>query len=350
MELVLKTLALRADEKGLELLCEVAPNVPEMVRGDSNRLRQIVTNLVGNAIKFTNAGEIAVKVQTEAEEGDDRILRFTVLDTGIGIPIEKQESIFDSFSQADSSTTRKYGGTGLGLTISARLVAMMGGKIWVESEPSRGSTFHFTLRLSVADAKETKVVAVASPELRDVKILVVDDNRTNRRILEAMLVRWQMRSTLVEGGEEALAQLFAAHEAGDPYRMILADMTMPAMEGFGFIERIRQMPELSTATIMMLTSVGHRGDAARCQELGIAAYLLKPIRRSELREAIIQVLVARKQEGRPPLITRFSVQDVKRPTALLRVLVAEDNLVNQQLIVRLLEKRGHLVQVAVKRT
>ncbi len=228
-----------------------------------------------------------------------------------------------------SSTTRKYGGTGLGLTISARLVAMMGGKIWVESEPSRGSAFHFTLRLGVADAKETRVVAVPSPDLRDVKILVVDDNHTNRRILEAMLGRWEMRSTLVEGGEEALAELFAAHEVGDPYRMILADVTVPKMEGFGFIERIRQMPELSTATIMMLTSVGHRGDAVRCQELGIAAYLLKPIRRSELREAIIQVLLARKQEGRPPLITRFSVQDVKRPTAFLRVLVAEDNLVNQ---------------------
>jgi PAS domain S-box-containing protein len=347
LESTLKTLALRADEKGLELLCDVAPEVPEIVKGDANRLRQVVMNLVGNAIKFTNAGEVALKVQTEAEEGHDRILRFTISDTGIGIPKEKQESIFDAFSQADTSTTRKYGGTGLGLTISTQLVAMMGGKIWVESEPSRGSEFHFTLRLSVADAKETKAVNVSPHELRDVKILVVDDNRTNRRILEGMLGRWEMKSTVVEGGEEALAELFAAREAGDPYRMILADMHMPRMEGFGLVERIRQRPELSTATIMMFTSAGHRGDAARCRELGIAAYLLKPIRQSELREAITRVLGAHGQEGPIPLITRFSLEDAHSPTAFLRVLVAEDNPVNQQLIVRLLEKRGHRVQVAV---
>ena len=248
---------------------------------------------MGNAIKFTDKGEVALKVQIEAEDGHDRILRFTVSDTGIGIPKEKHESIFDSFSQADTSTTRKYGGTGLGLTISARLVAMMGGKIWVESEPGRGSQFHFTVRLGVADAKEIKVVTVAPPELlRGVKVLVVDDNRTNQRILEGMLGRWEMKSTLVEGGEEALAELSAAREAGKPYALILTDMHMPGMDGFALVERIRQRPELSTATIMMLTSAGHRGDAARCQELGVAAYLLKPIRQSELREAIARVLGA----------------------------------------------------------
>jgi two-component system, sensor histidine kinase and response regulator len=347
LELTLKTFALRADEKGLELLCEVSPEVPEILRGDSNRLRQIVMNLVGNAIKFTNVGEVALKVHTETEDGHDRTLQFTVSDTGIGIPKEKQESVFDSFSQVDNSTTRKYGGTGLGLTISARLVAMMGGKIWVESEPSRGSAFHFTVRLGIADAKETKVVTVAPSKLRGVKILVADDNRTNRRILEAMLGRWEMTPTLVEGGEEALAELLAAAEARDPYRLILTDMHMPGMKGFDLVERIRNRPELSTAIIMMFTSAGHRGDAARCQELGIAAYLLKPVRQSELREAITQVLGFHEQEGPTALITRFSVQDAHRPTAFLRVLVAEDNLVNQRLIVRLLEKRGHSVQVAV---
>jgi signal transduction histidine kinase/DNA-binding response OmpR family regulator len=348
LELTLKTLALRAHGKGLELLCEVAPEVPEIMRGDSTRLRQVVTNLVGNAIKFTDKGEVVLKVQIEAEDGQDRILRFTVSDMGIGIPKEKHESIFDSFSQADTSTTRKYGGTGLGLTISARLVAMMGGRIWVESEPGRGSEFYFTVRLGVVDAKEIKVVAIAPPELlRGVKVLVVDDNRTNQRILEGMLGRWEMKPTLVEGGEEALAELSTAREAGEPYALILADMHMPRMDGFALVERIRQRPELSTATIMMLTSAGHRGDAARCQELGVSAYLLKPIRQSELREAIALVLGAHEQEGANPLITRYSLQDAREPAAFLRVLVAEDNPVNQRLAVRLLEKRGHSVQVAV---
>jgi signal transduction histidine kinase/DNA-binding response OmpR family regulator len=347
LECTLKTVALRADEKGLELLCEVAAEVPEVVRGDSTRLRQVVINLVGNAIKFTDEGEVALKVQAEAPEGQDRLLRFTVSDTGIGIPKDKQESIFAPFSQADTSTTRKYGGTGLGLTISTRLVEMMGGKIWVESEVGRGSQFHFTARLGVADVKEIKVGSIAPPEtLRGVKVLVVDDNRTNRRILEGMLKRWAMRSTCVEHGEDALVQLTGAREAGEPYGLILTDMHMPKMDGFTLIERIRQRPELSTATIMMLTSAGHRGDAARCQELGVAAYLLKPIRQSELREAIARVLGAREQDGAIPLITRFSLQDAREPSAFLRVLLAEDNLVNQRLAVRLLEKRGHRVVVA----
>jgi two-component system, sensor histidine kinase and response regulator len=345
--LTLKTLALRADEKALELLCEVAPEVPEIVRGDSNRLRQVVFNLVGNAIKFTDKGEVALTVQIEAEDGQDCILRFTVSDTGVGIPKDKHESIFDSFSQADTSTTRKYGGTGLGLTISTRLVAMMGGKIWVESEPGRGSKFQFTVRLGAGDAQEIKVAIVGPPELlRGVKVLVVDDNRTNQRILDGMLGRWEMKPTLVEGGEEALVELFAAREAGKPFALILTDMHMPGMDGFALVERIRQRPELSTATIMMLTSAGHRGDAARCQELGVAAYLLKPIRQSELREAIARALGAHEQEN-VSLITRYSLQDARDPAALLRVLVAEDNPVNQRLVVRLLEKRGHRIQVAV---
>ncbi|MGC1620865.1 MAG: response regulator [Candidatus Acidiferrum sp.] len=347
LEATLKTLALRADEKGLELLCEVAPEVPEMVRGDSARLRQIVVNLVGNAIKFTGSGEVAVKVQVEAKEGSDCICRFTVSDTGIGIPEEKRKLIFEPFSQADSSTTRKYGGTGLGLTISTRLVAMMGGKIWVESEVGRGSQFHFTARLEAADSKEIKLGTIAPPELlRGVKVLVVDDNRTNCRILEGMLLRWQMKPTSVNGGAAALAQLSAAREAGEPYGLILTDMHMPHMDGFALVEEIRRRPELATATIMMLTSAGHRGDAARCLELGVVAYLLKPIRQSELREAVARVLGAREHDGAIPLITRFSLQDAREPDAFLSVLLAEDNLVNQRLAVRLLEKRGHRVVVA----
>jgi PAS domain S-box-containing protein len=347
LESTLKTLAVRADEKGLELLCEVGPDVPEIVRGDASRLRQIVVNLVGNAIKFTDSGEIAVRVRAEAREGPDCVCEFTVADTGVGIPEDKRELIFKPFSQADTSTTRKYGGTGLGLTISTRLVQMMGGKIWLESEVGRGSQFHFTVRLRAADAKEIKLGTVAPLEpLRDVKVLVVDDNRTNRRILEGMLLRWHMKPTSVDCAAAALAQLSAALEEGEPYPLILTDMHMPAMDGFALIEQIRRRPELSAATIMMLTSAGHRGDAARCQDLGVSAYLLKPIRQSELREAVARVLGAREHDGAIPLVTRFSLQDAHEPDAYLRVLLAEDNLVNQRLVVRLLEKRGHRVAVA----
>ena len=346
LESTLKTLALRGDEKGLELLCEIAPEVPEVVRGDSSRLRQVIVNLVGNAIKFTNEGEVALKVCTEAGNGENCTLHFTVSDTGVGIPLEKQKSIFDPFTQADASTTRKYGGTGLGLTISTRLVTMMGGKIWVESQIGQGTQFHFTVQLGVSDAKVIEVGTIAPAEiLRGVRVLIVDDNRTNRRILEGMLKRWEMKPMSVEGGDEALIALSAAHEREEPYGLVLTDMHMPKMDGFSLIERIRQRPELSTATIMMLTSAGHRGDAARCRELGVAAYLLKPIRQSELREAIARVLGAREQQGAIPLITRYSLQDARDPAASLRVLVAEDNPVNQRLATRLLEKRGHRVVV-----
>ncbi len=347
LESTLKTVALRADEKGLELLCEVAPEVPEVVCGDSTRLRQVIINLVGNGIKFTEAGEIAVRVQKETGDASHCVLRFTVSDTGVGIPEEKRELIFAPFSQADSSTTRKYGGTGLGLTISTRLVEMMGGKMWVESEVGRGSQFHFTARLGLSDAKEIKIGSIAPPEiLRGARVLIVDDNRTNRRILEGMLSRWEMISVSVEEGQQALDALSGARAAGQPFSLVLTDMHMPKMDGFTLVEQIRKRPELATATIMMLTSAGHRGDAARCQELGVAAYLLKPIRQSELREAIARVLGAHAQNGAIPLITRYSLHDGRDPAASLHVLLAEDNAVNQRLAVRLLEKRGHRVTVA----
>ncbi|MGB6429656.1 MAG: response regulator [Candidatus Acidiferrales bacterium] len=343
LEATLKTLALRADEKGLELLCEIAPLVPEIVRGDSNRLRQVVINLLGNAIKFTDRGEVALNVQVEAEDGDDRILHFAVTDSGIGIHPEKQKVIFQPFAQADNSTTRKYGGTGLGLTISRRLVGLMDGKMWVESELGRGTKFHFTARLKTSQ-KPIEVGTIAPPEtLRDVRVLIVDDNQTNRRILEGMLKRWDMKSTSVESGEQALTQLVSGHDRGEAYALILTDMHMPQMDGFALIEQIRQRSELSAAVIVMLTSAGHRGDGARCQELGVAAYLLKPIRQSELRQAIAQVLGARSQHGAIPLVTRYSLQDARDPASYLRVLVAEDNHVNQLLATRLLEKRGHRV-------
>jgi signal transduction histidine kinase/CheY-like chemotaxis protein len=347
LETSLKTLALKADEKGLELMCEVDPEVPELVRGDSARLRQVVINLVGNAIKFTDKGEVALKVQVEETKERNRILRFTVADTGIGIPENKLQVIFDPFSQADSSTTRKYGGTGLGLTISSRLVGMMGGKIWVESEFGRGSQFHFTARLGIADKSAFELGTIAPPEiLRAVKVLVVDDNRTNRRILQGMLGRWAMESSPAQSGEEALSKLSEAQEAGKPFALVLMDMHMPNMDGFELIERIRHGPHPFAATIMMLTSAGHRGDTARCEELAVAAYLLKPIRQSELREALVRVLGARKQNGAIPLITRHSLEEARKPSTSLRVLLVEDNRVNQRLATRLLEKRGHSVVLA----
>ena len=344
----MRMLALRADEKGLELLCDIGPEVPEIVRGDSSRVRQVVTNLVGNAIKFTDQGEVSLKVVVDAQEGTERILHFTVTDTGIGIPPEKQKSIFLAFTQADTSTTRKYGGTGLGLTISRRLVELMGGKIWVNSGIDRGTRFHFTVRLGVPDSKPIVVAPIVPTEiLRNVKVLVVDDNRTSRRILEGMLSRWEMRLKSVENGQDALAELSAAREAGEPYALILTDLRMPKMDGFDLVERIRSKAELPTATIMVLSSAGNSGDGLRCQELGVAAYLMKPIRQSELREAIARVLGAHGKEGPLALITRFSLQAARDPAAFLRVLVAEDNPVNQRLAVRLLEKRGHRVVVAV---
>ncbi len=347
LEATMKTLALRADEKGLELLCEIAPEVPEIVRGDATRIRQVVVNLIGNAIKFTKEGEVELKVEAGGEaDGANRLFHFIVSDTGIGIPTEKQKEIFAPFSQADASTTRKYGGTGLGLTISTRLVKLMGGRLWVESEEGRGSKFHFTLPLGVSDTKAIVVGSVAPPELlRGVRVLIVDDNRTNRRILEGMLLRWEMKTASVESGEEALKALEAAQHAGVAFPLVITDLLMPGMDGFHLVEQIRSRPELSTATIMMLTSAGTRGDSDRCRELDVAAYLMKPIRQSELREAVARVLGAREHKGVIPLITRYSLKDAREPGTSLRILLAEDNAVNQRLAVRLLEKRGHSVKL-----
>ena len=347
IEGTLKTMALRADEKGLELLCEVCPDVAEIVVGDPGRLRQILLNLVGNALKFTSRGEVALRVQTDLIEDASVILHFIVSDTGVGIAPEKLKSIFESFSQADTSTTREYGGTGLGLTISKRLIEMMGGRIWVESELGIGSCFHFAVRLGTAVKRNAPFESVAAPViLRGVKVLIVDDNRTNRRILEGLVKRWGMNPTSTSDGEGALAELLAARAANEPYSLILTDMHMPGMDGFDLVGYVRQRLELSTSTIMMLTSGGQRGDAARCEELGISAYLLKPVRQTELREAICRVLSAKEQAGAIPLITRYSLNDVNDPAKSLHILLAEDNATNQKLAMRLLEKRGHQVTLA----
>ena len=345
LETTLKTLALRADEKGLELLCEIAPDAPEMARGDAARIRQVIVNLVGNALKFTETGEVALRVGVDSHAGQECTVHFVVSDTGIGIAPEKLRLIFDPFTQADTSTTRKYGGTGLGLTISARLVRMMGGEIWVESEQGKGSQFHFTVRLFCLGRRPEIAGASSLQVLRGVKTLIVDDNATNRRILSGMLKRWEMPSSAVADGQEALAELRAARVGGEPYRLILMDMHMPGMDGFTLADKIRHNPDLATATIMMLTSAGHQGDAMRCRELGIAAYLLKPVRQSELRDAIARVLSVEHVPGSDSAVTSYALRDARDPSEALKVLVAEDNPVNQRLAARLLEKRGHRVQV-----
>ena len=343
LDATLRTLALRADEKGLELLCDMASDVPEIVKGDSTRIRQIILNLVGNAIKFTEQGEVAVAVQVDPVDEARPALHFIVSDTGIGIPRDKLKTIFDPFFQADSSITRKYGGTGLGLSIASRLVRLMGGRIWADSEVGLGTQFHFTLELEAVERKADAAASLSSLELpHDVKVLIVDDNGTNRRILEQMLTRWRMSCSGVESGEEALQALLEAKHSGAPYNLLLTDRHMPGMDGFELIRHIREIPELSAATIMMLTSSGHRGDAALCQELHVSAYLIKPIRQVELREALVRVLRA-PAEMRAIAAARRLPWDYAERSAVRHVLVAEDNGVNQRLIGRLLEKRGHRV-------
>jgi two-component system, sensor histidine kinase and response regulator len=347
VEGALKTMALRASEKGLELLCDIAAEVPHTVRGDPGRVRQVLLNLVGNALKFTEEGEVGIEVGVDAIEERASILHFIVFDSGVGIAPEKLEMIFDSFSQADTSTTRQFGGTGLGLTISRRLVQLMGGRVWVESELGAGSRFHFTVRLISETDNAAVTRSQTSPvTLQGMKVLIVDDNGTNRLILHKMAEHWGMNPTSVLDGEQALNELSASENANHAFGLILTDMHMPGMDGFGLVGHLKARVKFSTPTIMMLTSGARRGDAARCEELGIAAYLTKPVRQAELREAVIRALRAKQEELPLPLITRHSLPDKGDLLRSLHVLLAEDNRVNQMIATRLLEKRGHHVVLA----
>jgi PAS domain S-box-containing protein len=340
---VVKTLAIKAQQKGLEFIFDVRPEVPTVVAGDPARIRQVLVNLVGNAIKFTETGELEVNVQLEAQNAEGTILHFSVRDTGIGIPADKQQVIFDAFSQADSTTTRKYGGTGLGLTISAQLVGLMSGRIWVESVAGKGSIFHFTVQVAPVAARPS-FESIEVSELSGLRLVVVDDNATNRRILEESVTRWRMRPTVVENAKAAMEVLRQAHASGAQIPLVLTDAHMPEIDGFGLVERIRQDPSLSNVLIVMLTSGGERGDAARCQKLGVAGYLSKPFDRLELRDVLLHVLARdRSTPGQNTLVTRHTVLEQQRS---LSFLVAEDDDVNQRLITRLLEKRGHSVVVA----
>jgi PAS domain S-box-containing protein len=345
LEMTIKTLALRAEEKGLELLCDFAPDVPEAIQGDPTRLRQIVLNLVGNSIKFTQEGEVQLQVGLSKEKSADQFIQFTVSDTGIGISPEQQKTIFEPFTQADSSTTRKYGGTGLGLSISTHLARMMGGRMWVESETGVGTKFHFQVPLIPATMP---VEASAEPDsgvLLGSRVLIVDDNATNRKILELMLKRWGMVPTLVSGAMAGILELRAASTAGRGFDLVICDLLMPEMDGFAFTEQVRKTSEISKAKIMLLSSAGRRGDAKHCEDLGISAYLMKPVRQLELKTVLASLLGGEAAADPQPVITRFAMKNGTNAPASLRILVAEDNAVNQKLIVRLLEKRGHFVQV-----
>jgi CheY-like chemotaxis protein/nitrogen-specific signal transduction histidine kinase len=338
----LKPQALRAHQKGLELAWHVHEAVPAALVGDAGRLRQILVNLIGNAIKFTEAGEVLVEVEGRQPpvESPDIELHFSVRDTGIGIPPGKQRTIFDAFEQADASTARRYGGSGLGLAISKRLVAMMGGRIWVESAVGHGSTFHFTLRLGVSQSPQT-IAPVDFTELRSVPVLVVDDNATNRRVVEELLRRWHMRPQSVASGAAALTALQAARDAGTPFVLLLLDNQMPEMDGFAVAERLTQ--DSTGPAIILLSSSLQHGDPARARALGIVAFLIKPISPAELLAAIRNVLGHVTADGTQSAAARSSVgrrpgTAAAGPARRLRVLLAEDNAVNQRLAVRLLEK------------
>ncbi len=391
----LRSLALRAHRKGLELACRLDPEVPDGLRGDAGRLRQVLVNLIGNAIKFTERGEIVLSVQRSEVRGqrtedrnqkiEDRRQRtedrketegstvsssfcpltsdlcplvFSVVDTGIGISPDRQKRVFEAFEQADSSTTRKYGGTGLGLTIASRLVALMGGTIAVESRLGEGSTFFFTARFGRAEAPPPPDPA----ELRGLSVLVVDDNDTNRRILHELLSHWGMVPTAVESAAAALGAMWRAVAARSPFALVLLDANMPGMDGFTLAEQLRAAPELATSRIVMLTSSDQLGDAARCRTLGISAYLTKPVQQWELLETLHRVLSSQLRNadfglriedkkttapGSSIPQSQFRLSDesaIRIPqSAMLKVLVAEDNEYNQRLVVRLLEKQGHTV-------
>jgi PAS domain S-box-containing protein len=340
----LDTLAVRAHGKGLELAFDIDEDVPQMLVGDVNRIRQITMNLVGNALKFTDSGEVVVNVTVESREKSDVLLHFSVSDTGIGIPVERLNSIFNSFEQADTSTTRKYGGTGLGLTICSRLIELMGGRIWVKSTPGTGTVFHFTTAMQVSTQTRRDVNLEALGALGKLRVLVVDDNKTNRRILEKMLSNWHMDSTLAEAAHQGLDTLHNAFEARQPFDLIISDVNMPEMDGFDFIERIKSMPELATIPIILLTSANRSGDMQRCYDLGAQAHLVKPVRQSKMLDVIMTSIgvetVIRKHDAQHSDKDSESVT-----TGPLSILLAEDNEVNQKFALRVLDKAGHITTV-----
>jgi PAS domain S-box-containing protein len=343
LEATLRTLALRAHQKGLELACQLPPTAPAVLIGDPGRLRQVLVNLCGNAIKFTERGEVIVRVQTEQQTADEIVLHFTVTDTGVGIPADKQSLIFSPFTQADTSTTRRFGGTGLGLAISSRLVGMMNGRLWVESEEGRGSTFHFTARFGVSDA-EAQMQPAELRLLQGMPVLVADDNATARGILQEQLVSWGMQPTMVDSGTALLATLLRALDDQQPFPLVILDAHMPVDDSFAVASYIKQKSALKGTKVIMLTLGSQPRDAVRCRAAGIKLYITKPLKQSELLTAIYSAL-----KGTDAAVLPVQSQEpvlmppVNNP---LHILLAEDNPINQKLTVKMLEMRGHTVVVA----
>jgi PAS domain S-box-containing protein len=339
---IVRLLAIRAFEKRIELVLDVSPSVPRMVRGDPGRIRQVLTNLIGNAIKFTPKGEVVVSVTSEGECSEGSVVRFSVRDTGIGLPPDKLETIFEEFSQADVSTTRKFGGTGLGLAISRRIVRLMGSDLLVRSEHGKGAEFWFVVRLQV-EAEPKRDVRRDRALLRGAKVLVVDDHETNRRILRETLD--SVGAVVDEANEvkNALAALQRAARDGVPYALAVIDAHMPEQDGFQLAHQMRAEADLAAIPLMMLTSTGQPGDARRCRELGIQAYITKPASGSEVVEAAAAVMVgARSGDSDAQLVTRYTIQEARTP---VHILLVEDNVVNQQVAAKMLRRRGHLLDV-----
>jgi CheY-like chemotaxis protein len=379
----MKVLAIRAHDKGLELSFRVAPSVPRVLTGDPSRLRQVINNLVGNAVKFTENGEVGLEVESQSSAEGRVTLRFAARDTGIGIAPEKQQSIFEPFVQADGSITRKYGGTGLGLTISSRLVELMGGRLTVESRLGQGSTFHFSASFGLKPEaqKEAQQADGRLRHLRGRRVLLLDDNHTNRRILEDLLTQWRMVTTSLDGVEAALAELEGTEKARAPFALVIVDVNVPGLQGFEFVRRLKERPTPLRSKVVILKSAFRKDDAVLCRELGVAAYLMKPCKHSELLEAVLTALELAQEapaehagdesaqagavapesqkgkanEGRP---AKAQAEDDGKGGANgsestasgagmgLRLLLAEDNPVNQKVALRLLEKHGHRVVVA----
>ena len=344
VEDVAYTLAARAQDKGLEIACLINPDITSNLRGDPGRLRQVLVNLVGNAIKFTHQGEIVIQAESIQETDSDAVVHFSVQDTGVGISPERQAAVFDRFTQADGSTTRKYGGTGLGLTISKQLVEAMGGKIGVESTPGVGSIFWFDIKFEKQPPEKrggTAPLSFAGPvNMSAARILVIDDNQTNRLILTKNVEAMGCRVEAVSSGAKGLESLRNAHRAGDPYHVVLLDMQMPGMDGEQTARAIKSDPAVKDVKILILTSMGHRGDAARLEALGCSGYLLKPVKQQMLFDAVITVLGREKEES-PGLITRHVLAEQRKSN--LRLLLAEDNPINQKVAVTVLQKAGYSV-------
>ncbi|MBM3262430.1 MAG: response regulator [candidate division Zixibacteria bacterium] len=336
----LQTLSVRASDKGLELACHIPPDIPDALTGDPGRLRQILVNLVGNAIKFTEQGEVVVDLEVESKTDRQVVLHCTVKDTGIGIPEDKQKAIFDVFSQADSSMSRRYGGTGLGLAICTQLSAMMGGRIYVESEPGKGSIFHFLARFE-RQPGEVAVSPGYADLLTGLRTLVVDDNATTRSILEEMLHNWGMASVSAAGGREAIDRLEEAQRTGNPFRLALLDVMMPEMDGYTLAEEIKRRFDTHAPSMIVMTSAGRLENPARLQEAGIVHVLTKPVKQSELLNILIDTVTG----DLGTMAVGASGRQTLTPHPL-RVLLAEDGMVNQRVAVMMLETRGHRVSVA----